>query len=244
MNAPRTANVDIVQDMMEAAGWEAQRDWRQHAAEGAEGEGGEVGGARDARQGAPTPAEMAEAAEIFDEDAYDTALRRMRVRQAVGNDGWRGVLMRWADAWTRTAYLGALRWMLVTRRFPAKWSEWIVTMIEKRNKDPSVFKNLRDIWQSCHGWKIWTGMSRVRYQQAAEQAMPPYAVGFRAGRNAMEAVLTALLAGEQAAALAVPCVRAFIDLKGFFMGCSRAAAYCLELSVGVPTQIARGMWDL
>ena len=131
--------------------------------------------------------------------------------------------MRWAQGWVRGAYLRAQRLMLITRQFPPEWETWIVTMIEKRNKDPSVFKNLRDIWQSCHGWKIWTGMSRISYQRYADAAMPPYAVGFRKGRNAMEAVMTALLAGEQAAALATPCVRVFVDLKGFFMGCARTA---------------------
>ena len=96
--------------------------------------------------------------------------------------------------------------------WPEGWYNWRVTMIEKKGKDPRVFGNLRDIWQSCHGWKIFTGMTRLQYQAASDTAMPNFASGFRQRRNAMESVLTTALAGEHAAAMCVALTRGFTDL--------------------------------
>lgn len=78
-------------------------------------------GRRDEPGAAPASAARWQAAvDIFTEDAYDLALGRMRVRQAVGIDGWRGVLLRWSAGWARDAYLTALRGMM------AAWGGWPV----------------------------------------------------------------------------------------------------------------------
>ena len=210
-------------------------------------------GRREAPRTAPgatpgaTPAEAARwqtAVDVLTEDAFDQALGRMRVRQAVGADGWRGVLLRWSTGWARVAYLKALRGMMATwGGWPDEWHDWLVTMIEKKGKDSRVFGNLRDIWQSCHGWKIFTGMTRLQYQAIGDVAMPNFASGFRQRRNAMEAVLTTVLAGEQAAAVCAPIARAYVDLSGFFMGVSRKVAFALENGVGMPPSVSECMYS-
>ena len=52
-------------------------------------------------------------------------------------------------------------------------------MIEKRDKDPTFFKNQRDIWMVCHGWKLLTGCGEMEYKRVMEQVIPAYASGFR-----------------------------------------------------------------
>ena len=202
-------------------------------------------GRRDEPGAAPASAARWQAAvDIFTEDAYDLALGRMRVRQAVGIDGWRGVLLRWSAGWARDAYLTALRGMMAAwGGWPVEWYDWLVTMIEKKGKDPRIFGNLRDIWQSCHGWKIFTGMTRLQYQASGDASMPNYASGFRQRRNAMEAVLTTVLAGEQAAAVCAPMARGYIDLSGFFMGVSQNVAYAMAHAVGVPPSVSECMYS-
>ena len=232
MNEPRTSNVAVTMDLMRAAGWRVNGDGARPQGQGC--------GAQEAPKAATPDAERWQTAvDIFTEDAFDQALSRMRVRQAVGVDGWRGVLLRWSTGWARDAYLNALRGMLASwGGWPEQWYDWVVTMIEKKGKDPRVFGNLRDIWQSCHGWKIFTGMTRMQYQAAGDVAMPNFASGFRQRRNGMEAVLTTALAGEQAAALCAPIGRGYVDLRSFFMGVSTPVAFALEHGVGVPPSVS------
>ena len=128
----------------------------------------------------------------------ETLTRPAHTRGKHGGGG-RSVEDVHVNGWARGAYLDALRGMLAAwGGWPAEWNDWLVTMIEKKGKDPRVFANLRDIWQSCHGWKIFTGMTRLHYQAVGDAAMPNFASGFRQRRNGMEAVLTTALAGEQA----------------------------------------------
>ena len=231
MNEPRTSNVAVTIDLMRGAGWHVEGDGAQPQGQADQGQPGAGGAIR--------PACWRAAAELFTEDTFDQALARMRVRQAVGTDGWRGVLLRWAEGWARSAYLDALRGMLAAwGGWPTEWNDWLVTMIEKKGKDPRVFANLRDIWQSCHGWKIFTGMTRLHYQAIGDTAMPNFASGFRQRRNGMEAVLTTALAGEQAAALCAPIARGFVDLRSFFMGVSTPAQFALEHAVGVASCVS------
>ena len=233
MNEPRTSSVAATMDLMRAAGWSVDGD-------GARPQGQEAHGRQEASGAATAEAARRQAAiDVFTEDAFDQALGRMRVRQAVGIDGWRGVLLQWSTGWARDAYLHALRGMLASwGGWPEQWYDWLVTMIEKKGKDPRIFGNLRDIWQSCHGWKIFTGMTRLQYQTAGDAAMPNFASGFRQRRNGMEAVLTTVLAGEQAAAVCSPIARGYVDLKGFFMGVSTSVEYALAHAVGVPPSVS------
>ena len=54
-------------------------------------------------------------------------------------------------------YLRVLRAVVATGDYPDGWRRWFVIMIPKKNKDPSVFANMRDVWLVPHGWKIVTG---------------------------------------------------------------------------------------
>ena len=198
------------------------------SAEGGDGggEGGEVG--------------------AFTEANFDASLARLRVNTGLGSDGWRGVLMRWAPRWLRLRYLQAMRDGAPTNGvrhgrlpggehgardaaavagaaaeqddYPSGWSEWYVVMIPKRGKDPSIFSKNRDIWLVPHGWKIAAGMLRVEYEAAADDAMLPSSSGFRAGRNAPEAIWTVRAISETAAMLCTGVARAFLDLQGLCRG--------------------------
>eukprot|EP00966_Prymnesium_polylepis_P127001 2937284-Prymnesium_polylepis.1 len=48
-----------------------------------------------------------------------------------------------------------------SHQWPASWRHWLVNMIAKRAKDPTFFKNQRDIWMVCHGWKLLTGCGEM-----------------------------------------------------------------------------------
>ena len=54
-----------------------------------------------------------------------------------------------------------------------------MTMIPKAKRDPSLFKNLRDIWLVPHGWKIVTACFSAEYKRVNAETQPHAAHGFR-----------------------------------------------------------------
>ena len=247
MNDLRGFSVDVASRLLEAAGERlgvggGGRGGTDATESGGGGEGGNEVGA-------------------FTEANFDASLARLRANTGLGSDGWRGVLMRWAPRWLRLRYLQALRdgaprssvgrgrlpggahdaRVAATATdaaaeqddYPSVWSEWYVIMIPKRGKDPSIFSKNRDIWLVPHGWKITAGMMRIEYEAAADDAMLPASSGFRAGRNAPEAIWTVRAISETAAMLCTGVARAFLDLQGFFMGIPRAFMMAMEHQLGV-----------
>ena len=181
------------------------------------------------------------AARVYSETVFDTQVRRCRVEQGVGSDGFRCVAVRWADRWMRLGYLRDLREVAMTQVYPGKWKEWLVLMIEKPGRDKTLIKNLRDLWLVPHGWKLITGMNAREYERAYERKLPTHATGFRQGHNALEALMAVKLAGSVMGGVEAQVWRAYVDLDGFFMHINRLVLLELELAMGVVDGVPRGM---
>ena len=171
--------------------------------------------------------------EILNEEIFATVVQRQRRDKAIGADGWNGILLKWAPLWMQRRYLLALREVAVSHEFPDKWDVCLITMIPKRDKDPTVFSKNRDIWVSSHGWGIMTGCLQKAYERAQEKIMVPASYGFRARRGAAAVVLTTRLLTEAAAATGAEVTRWWVDLKNFFMGVNRVYQYKVERTLGV-----------
>ena len=117
-------------------------------------------------------------------------------------------------------------------------------MIPKAKRDPSLFKNLRDIWLVPHGWKIVTACFSAEYKRVNAETQPHAAHGFRQLRNAAQASLVVKLQTEEAAILCQPLVRMYFDLEGFFMGVVRAVLLELEKRIGVFPEVTEAMQAL
>ena len=182
--------------------------------------------------------------ELMSDDVFHGTLQRCRAQQGVGYDGFRCVLLRWAPEWAQRLYLRALRAVVLHDAFPDEWRKWFVIMIPKAGKDPSIFAYLRDVWLVPHGWKLVTGCFQHEYQRVNEAALPHYAHGFRVTRNAAQASLVTRLQTEAAASACVMLVRAFFDLKGFFMGVVRTMLLEMERQMGVFPGITRAVQGL
>ena len=106
-------------------------------------------------------------------------------------------------------------------------------MIEKRGKDPTFFKNRRDIWMVCHDWTLLTGCGEMEYKRVMEQVIPAYASGFRRWHGPADDTIVIRLQTEAQAAVCMPLSRLFLDLKGFFQGISRPVQFAGEQTLGV-----------
>ena len=164
----------------------------------------------------------------INEEIFADALDTCRTKQSAGSDGWQCILLRWAPRWLQEAYRQSLAQVVRERQYPPEWREWFVTMIPKAKRDPSLFKNLRDIWLVPHGWKIVTACFSAEYKRVNAETQPHAAHGFRQLRNAAQASLVVKLQTEEAAILCQPLVRMYFDLEGFFMGVVRAVLLELE----------------
>ena len=180
----------------------------------------------------------------INEEIFADALDTCRTKQSAGSDGWQCILLRWAPRWLQEAYRQSLVQIVRERQYPPEWREWFVTMIPKAKRDPSLFKNLRDIWLVPHGWKIVTACFSAEYKRVNAETQPHAAHGFRQLRNAAQASLVVKLQTEEAAILCQPLVRMYFDLEGFFMGVVRAVLLELEKRIGVFPEVTEAMQAL
>ena len=130
------------------------------------------------------------------------ALIKMRASgQAAGSDGWKRVLLRWANRWVQKEYARELRKGIRERNLPDIWSVRLVNLIAKKGKDETWLENRRDVWNACHGLKTITICLNDEYVRVEDHVIRGSQSGFTANMDMAMAGTTAVLQTEETTVL-------------------------------------------
>jgi len=133
--------------------------------------------------------------------------------------------------------------------YPAEWARWLCVLIAKKNRDPRLFKNLRDIWLLEHGQKLMEGLVKLEFDDAAHVAVPPSQFGFMRRRGAPQPTTVLHVQAEQAHTIAgaqrrAPVYRAYVDYRTLFESIAHKVQMRVEERTGVALSASKAVFAI
>lgn len=155
--------------------------WRQHfmdLLEGKEEDGVTEGGKQREEMGQE---------KMLEEEEIMTAVRKMKLKKAVGVDGIPMEAWRYAGVGLRRKFVDLLMLIWKCGSLPRDWRKSIVVPLYKRGDKESV-GNYRGISLLCSAYKIYAEIIRKRLEKEVEEKnmVPESQAGFRRGRSTID----------------------------------------------------------
>ena len=143
-------------------------------------------------------------------ERFKWALRRIKAKTAVGEDGWSAYLLRMAPECVQRAYFEDLKCIIRERAFPAEWLERVAVLAMKAGEHPANLPRRRDLWIEAHGSKLAMLMLGGEYERACKEAVPGSQGGFEKEKAAPGRTLVLRAQKEQCETERTGCYRLYV----------------------------------